>query len=78
MTENTLIEPPDPVAEKTVIEPPDPVTGKTVIKAPESLTNRVHTCWINPNLQPGTASLPLPPAVPQARAPLPAKTSTQQ
>ena len=47
-------------------------------KAPESLNARVHTCWVNPNLQPSVAATPAPPATPQARAPGPAKPTTNQ
>jgi hypothetical protein len=38
-------------------------------KAAETLQARVHACWINPNLQPVEASIPTPPATPQARVP---------
>jgi hypothetical protein len=38
-------------------------------KAAESLYARVHSCWINPNMQPATAAAPPAPAIPQARAP---------
>jgi hypothetical protein len=36
-------------------------------KVPESLPNRIHACWIDPNLQPTAAAAASSPAAPQKR-----------
>jgi hypothetical protein len=42
--------------------------GNFDLKAGDTLNERVHACWVNPNMQPATAAATTP-ATPQARAP---------